>query len=363
MQTKDLIEKIKTQTGVPYIDVVCYKKHECVYRYFSGKNINGKEQLYMYSLSKVLTATATMQLVEKRLINLDDKVCRFLPEIKDAFVLDNGKEKVVGDKMSIRHLLTMTAGFDYDLRTPFIEELNRQSNGTAKLRDFISAFVKKPLSFKPGEKFQYSICHDVLAGVIEVVSGTDFASYVKREIFDKLGMNNSYFDNREQGVLECYVSDVDGNVLKMEDQSKSLMPSKAYQSGGAGLSSTVEDYILFADALACGGVGYNGQRILKEESIKLLASEQVGSITVENNFTCVQGEDYGYGLGVRVRIKDTEWGLKKGEFGWDGAAGSFVLIDPENEVSVFVGLHVRNWPIIFTHKHIEIVEQLYKEIF
>ena len=361
MNIEGLIDKIKDESGVPYIDVICFKKHKCIYRYFSGNNINGKEQLYMFSLSKILTATATMQLIERNLINLDDKVYKYLPEISDAFVLNDGQKNIVGDKITIRHLLTMTAGFDYDLCTPFMQELNKKSKGLAKLRDFISVFVKKPLSFEPGGKFQYSICHDILACVIEVVSGKDFADYIKSEIFDKLEMNNSYFDNTESNVLDICTIDNNGKVVIDDDQSKGFLLSSRYQSGGAGLSSTVEDYIIFADALACKGVACNGKKVLNEKSIKLLTTEQVSNITLENNFTCVQGEDYGYGLGVRVRIKDTEWGLKKGEFGWDGAAGSYVLIDPLNEVSVFIGLHVRNWPIVFINKHIQIVEQIYNQ--
>jgi CubicO group peptidase (beta-lactamase class C family) len=84
---------------------------------------------------------------------------------------------------------------------------------------------------------------------------------------------------------------------------------------------------------------------------------------VHNAFTCVQGEAYGYGLGVRVRQSATAWGLPIGEFGWDGAAGSYVMVDPEREISIFIGMHVRNWPEVFTGKHLQIVEAIYKELF
>ena len=97
--------------------------------------------------------------------------------------------------------------------------------------------------------------------------------------------------------------------------------------------------------------------------MQALATEQVKNISVQNTFTCVQGEDYGYGLGVRVRQSPTAWGLPVGEFGWDGAAGSYVMVDPERKISVFIGMHVRNWPEVFTGKHLEIVEAIYKEFF
>lgn len=119
-----------------------------------------------------------------------------------------------------------------------------------------------------------------------------------------------------------------------------MIPTPAYESGGAGLVFTVEDYIRFADALACGGISANGYQVVKEETLQKLVSKQFKTISVNNGFTCVQGEDYGYGLGGRVRGKTTEWGLNKGEFGWDGAAGAYVMVDPEKKVSVFIGMHL-----------------------
>ena len=94
----------------------------------------------------------------------------------------------------------------------------------------------------------------------------------------------------------------------------------------------------------------------------ILTSEQLKEISISNNFACVQGGDYGYGLGVRIRQKPTEWGLNKGEFGWDGAAGSYVMMDPNKKVSIFIGLHLRNWPVSFMGKHLPIVEKIYTEL-
>ena len=105
-----------------------------------------------------------------------------------------------------------------------------------------------------------------------------------------------------------------------------------------------------------------GGDILNENSIKTLYTESVKSISVNNNFTCVQGDDYGYGLGVRTRFKPTEYGLPITEFGWDGAAGSYLMVDPINKVSVFIAMHVENWPEFFTGKHLEIVKLIYENL-
>jgi CubicO group peptidase (beta-lactamase class C family) len=314
----------------------------------------------MYSCGKPITVVSALRLVEEGKLSLDDKVCAYLPEIQNAFILkENGKKEYVGDKMTVRHLFTMTAGFTYDVSTQPILQLAKESQGRANLRDFIAKFVETPLSFTPGERFQYSLCHDVLAAVVEVVTKKKFSDYVKEVIFAPLQMGQSHFDNSETNIPDIYMAYENGAVEKIEE-GKILIPTPAYESGGAGLVSTVEDYIRFADALACGGVAANGYQVLKKDALQQLVFGHLKEISVDNGFTCVQGEDYGYGLGVRVRQKPTDWGLSEGEFGWDGAAGSYVMIDPDKKVSVFIGMHLRNWPAVFTGKHLEIVEKIYK---
>lgn len=363
MKTQEFIEQLRQETGLAYLDVICKEKHKTIFRYTSGEGITGKEKLYMYSCSKVITAVAALRLVEVGKLSLEDKVCQYLPEIEKAFIIDeNGEKRVVGQEMTIRHLFTMTAGFTYNLMTDPIQNLVKESNGQATLRDFIPKFIETPLSFVPGEKFQYSLCHDVLAAVVEVVTGQPFSAYVKETIFAPLGMYNSCFDNSETGMLDMYAASETGEI-RLDTQGKLLLPTKAYESGGAGLASTVEDYSLFAEALACDGQGKNGYQVIKKETLALLCTEQFKGLSLNNGYTCIQGDDYNYGLGVRVRSKDTVWGLEKGEFGWDGAAGAYVMIDPKREVSVFIGMNVLNWPAVFTGKHLQIVEKLYKEFF
>lgn len=362
MKVEQYLEKLKSTIGIPYIDVVCCKNHEVIFRHIAGDTATGKEKLYMYSCGKVVTVIAALRLVEAGKLSLDDKVCDYLPEIKNAFIIhENGEKEIVGEQMRIQHLFTMTGGFTYNLQTPPILALVSESKGQAVLREFIAKFVETPLSFAPGSRFQYSICHDVLAAVVEVITNKKFSQYVKESIFDPLGMENSYFDNSEQPLADIYMAYENGKIEKIVEGNV-LLPTKAYESGGAGLISTVEDYLRFADALACKGVAKNGYRVVKEETLQLLTSAQITGLSVNNGFTCVQGDDYNYGLGVRVRQKTTPWGLEQGEFGWDGAAGSYVMIDPHKQIAVFIGMHIRNWPFVFTGKHLEIVEKLYQEI-
>ena len=249
-----VIEKIGREIGVPYIDVVCYKEHEEVFRYTYAQKAMGNEQLYMYSCGKPITVVAALRLVEEGKMSLEDKVCVYLPEVKNAFLINKqGEMECVGDKMTIRHLFTMSAGFTYDLATEPILKLVKDSQGKATLRAFIAKFVETPLSFMPGERFQYSLCHDVLAAVVEAITQKKYSEYVKDVVFAPLQMAHSRFDNGETDMLDMYKVNASGEIQKTNGD-KLLIPTTAYESGGAGLVSTVDDYIRFADALACGGV-------------------------------------------------------------------------------------------------------------
>ena len=363
MNIQDFIKQICKETGVPYLDVVCYQNHQRIYRQIVGCGATGNEKLRMFSCGKPITVIAAARLISEGKLGLDDAVMQYLPEVQNAFVLDErGGKNIVGDKMTVRHLFTMTAGFTYDVATEPVLQTVRDYGGVATLRDMISAFVKTPLSFTPGEKFRYSLCHDVLAAVVEVVANCKFSDYVSRVIFAPLGMKNSNFCNQEEGLSDCYIAGKDGKIVLFHEGNH-LVPCSTYESGGAGLIGTVEDYALFADALACDGIAANGYQLIDKKTLKEVRSEQIGSIAVNNNFTCVQGDEYGYGLGVRVRKVDTPWGLKVGEYGWDGAAGAYLLVDPERQISVVMGMHLMGWPTVFTGKHLEIVKRLYQEFF
>jgi CubicO group peptidase (beta-lactamase class C family) len=300
--------------------------------------------------------------VEEGKLSLEDKVCDYLPEIKNAFIINSaGQKEYVGHTMTVRNLFTMTAGFTHDIYKAPVLELIKESQGKATLRDFIPKFIESPLAFAPGDKYQYGINHDILAAVIEVVTGKKFSAYVKEVIFEPLQMNESRFDNGEENMADVYWADANGGVRRIIE-NKFLVLTPAYECGGAGLVSTVEDYIRFADALACGGIAANGYQVLSKEMLHQLTSEQLKEISISNNFACVQGGDYGYGLGVRIRQKATDWGLNRGEFGWDGAAGSYVMIDPAQRLSIFFAMHVRSWPSLIGCGHAPIRDLTYEAL-
>ncbi len=361
--TKNYIDKLVNEKNIPYIDVAVVKDGFPIFRHLAGdgrENLNGKEKLCIYSATKPLTVVCVMRLIEEGKLFLNDKVSKYLPEYENAFIIDSeGKRKKPKEDMTILHLLTMTAGFSYDYEKYNIRKTVERNGGDASTREIVSCLVETPLDFSPGEDRKYSLCHDVLVAIIEVVSGRKFSQYMEEIIFKPLGMKNTSFHSFE-GLSSQYQCDDSGKIVKREpDLWMKFSPS--YESGGAGLVSTVDDYINFATYLSQGGT-HNEYTLVKKESIEEIKKERLKDFSLESKFTCVQGDEYGYGLGVRVRSEKTEWGLPLGEFGWDGAAGTYLLVDMENKISVVIGMHLINWPLVFKGEHLKIVEQIYRDM-
>jgi CubicO group peptidase (beta-lactamase class C family) len=360
------IDKLIEEKKLPLLDVIVYKNHEPIYRHWgshSGK-FGDKELLCMFSCTKVLTAVSGMKLIEEGKIALDDPVSKYIPAFAEAYTLDENGEKRP-EVITVRNLFTMSSGFDYNKKTPEILKLIEEKYEKATTTDVICQLLKRPLKFTPGENFLYSLSHDALGALIEVVEGITLAEYMKKNIFEPLGMKNStmqsekYMDNppTNHRILE------DGSfVPENGDSFRGFNVTKNYVSGGAALISTVEDYAIFADTLAAGGKTKDGYQLIKPETIEKMKEIHFLAVDVDNNYTCVQGKDYGYGLGVRVRTVPLECGIPKGEFGWDGAAGSYVLVDTDNGISITMGMNIMNWPKVFRGEHLAIAKLIYEEL-
>ena len=362
LKADEYIQKLIKDKHIPYIDVLVKKNHKTIYRYMGGFNYQptGKEVLYFYSLTKPLTSVCILKLLQEKKLTLEDCVGDYLPEYNEVFLFDEQMGKILPkNKIKIKHLLTMSAGLTYDRETEPIKRILKEKGEDASTRDLVKAFAQSPLAFEPGTNFLYSLCFDVLGAIIEVVTGRTFSEYVSSVIFNPLQMESCGFDENRflKDIINCYR--YNNGEYKKDNIFYSMKLSKKYESGGAGLIGTVENYSLFADMLACQGVAENGREILSKEYIQFLKTEQVSKISADIAFTCFQNKDYGYGFGVRVRKNSLECGLPKGEFGWDGAAGSYVMVDTDNHISVTIGMHILNWPSVIEKEHLKIVELIY----
>lgn len=328
------------KAGLPGFDLAVYKKGHSILRYMNGYSdlennikVKGNERYNIYSCSKVITCTAAMQLWEKGLFSLEDKLSDYLPEFSFMTVrtkdgIENAKNPIL-----VKHLFEMTAGFSYQTASPQILKFREETNGKCQTRELVKYLANEPLFFEPGEKWDYSLCHDVLAALVEVISGMKFEDYVKVNVFDVLGMQNSTFmlpKDELNTIAEQYVFK-DG---KAENAGKDILYFKLgseYASGGAGCISTVDDYIKFLE-------GLRTYKLLKPETLKLMITDR---LTEQQKIPYGPKENYGYGLGVKC----PKAGGKYVDFGWGGAAGSYLSVDPQNEITIFFATHMLSSPV------------------
>lgn len=354
------INGLVQQLELPYLDIQVFQEYAPRYRYLTDPKAENAF-LQMYSMSKAATVVAAMGLVESGKLSLTDRIEKFFPAFRDT-VYRSGEEILPNPvPMTVKHLLTMTSGMSYDVRTPQILAVTKEKGQQAVLADYVDAFAQTPLSFPCGRAFQYSLSHDLLAAVVEKVTGMPFAEYVEKTIFAPLEMESATFRNVTEGMFPMYECDSAKQVYPAPVENE-LLFSEGYTSGGAGMNCTLADYSKLVMALANGGVAHNGHRLLRPETVRAIAEPLLCHEFVREDFFW-QGQDYGYGLGVRVRLRDTQWGLRKGEFGWDGAAGSFWLVDPERKVSIVMGMNILAWENRYMGIHLQLVEQLYRELF
>ena len=176
-----------------------------------------------------------------------------MPEFEQMYVKTEDGVKKAENAITIRHLFTMTAGFDYDLFSPEFMQLREDTDSKCPTREAMKYLAKRPLCFEPGAKWQYSLCHDVLGAVIEVASGMKFEEYVKKNIFDVLGMKDSTFllpMERLDEVAEHYVFDEEKKRAVPRSKMPDYRLGSEYASGGAGCVSTVNDYIKFLEGMS-----------------------------------------------------------------------------------------------------------------
>ena len=318
----------------------------------------------IYSCSKVATVTAALQLYEQGKIRLDDPLYAFFPEYKQMYIAgENGPVKAE-KPITLWNLFTMTSGLTYNRDTQAFQKARELTDGKMDTRTVIRCLASDPLSFEPGTRWQYSLSHDVLAAVVEEVSGTRFSSYVTENIFEPLDMKAVYHNEPVRDKMAVQYEYIDGkSVNRIAQQAgdvpmddgyyqpvgprQTLETGPEYDSGGGGITTTIRDYSKFCVALACGGVGATGEKILRPETIDLLRTNQLSAEQLKT-FTWPQLRGYGYGLGVRTlitkdpRIQNPNIIGNLGEFGWGGAAGATVLVDPELKLSVFYAHHMLN---------------------
>jgi len=363
----DFIQKYIDEKKVPGGVFLVARKGNIVYNKSFGtsndqkKAYNKNDIFRIASMTKAITTVSIMQLYEQGELGLDEPVSKYIPAFKNQQVLDSFNKTdssyttvKTNRPVTIRHLLTHTSGISYggfnpgEIQIIYNKfQLNEVglSHPTWSTEEMANRIAKAPLVFQPGEKFMYGLNMDVLGRVIEVISGVGLDEYFKQNIFEPLGMEDTYFylpENKHSRLVPVYNQTKEGFILAKEQSDfGGLNYPKAKGltnfAGGGGLSSTALDYARLIQALVNNGQ-YNGFQLLGRNTIEVMSSDQM----IELN---KRGTGYSktpgltYGLGFALRTKDAKGLSSKspGTYEWGGYFNTKFFIDPQEEL-IFVGM-------------------------
>lgn len=299
----------------------------------------------LYSMTKPVTAAAVMILLDRGMIDIHDKVSWYLPGFKNQQVLTENGLEPVKNEVSIKNLLDMTSGCCYpDAGFPAGAEMqklyDRMAQDVAEGKPWDTVTLaneigRQPLAFQPGEGWLYGTSADILGALVEVITGMKFGEFLKREIFEPLGMNDTDFYCPEE-KLDRFAENYepkDGELIPCGWQHLGLTylcrRKPEFESGGAGLCSTMDDYAAFAEMLLNGGV-YNGRRILSQNAVSYMTTPQLTD-EQRRSFNWEQHVGYSYGNLMHVCTEPNLAGpsAQPGEYGWDGWLGCYFANDPK----------------------------------
>ena len=296
------------------------------------------------SQTKAITSVGIMILYEQGKLMLDEPISDFIPEFKHPVVLDKFNDAdttytTVPAKREItfRDLLTHTSGLDYtdigSSKVMAIYSKNHIPSGLgyfeASLLERMKALGKLPLSFQPGDKWQYGLNSDLLGCLIEVISGTNLEDFLTKNIFEPLGMNDTYFNvpaSKASRLTTVYTEDSLHHIIKWSHRLRDIDPDyplmkKHYFSGGAGLTSTAFDYAVFMQMLLNGGI-YNDHRILAKRTVEMMTSGQLApGLFGDDNF--------GLGFDITSEKSASKGPRYAGSFSWGGYYGTTYWADPK----------------------------------
>lgn len=306
-----------------------------------GKPMTTDAIFRIASQTKAIVTVGLMKLFERGHFLLDDPVSNYIPSFANAeILLEYNQEdsayttEPAKGPITIRHLLTHTAGIPYghplylQQNVPMLNTLENQ-----KLAEVISGVGDLPIMHEPGEKFTYGINTDIIGYLIEVLSEKPLDTYLQDEIFEPLGMQDTYFylpEDKKDRLVSLYTKPSPDSELKLSDHpSNTVYPiegAKTYFSGGAGLVGTIQDYASFCQMLVNGGE-FNGNRILAPKTIEMMTRNQIGDLEVWD-----RKNKFGLGFEIMTEAGVQELPGSVGAYKWGGAYATDYFIDPQEEL-------------------------------
>jgi CubicO group peptidase (beta-lactamase class C family) len=325
-----------------------------VYQGAFGRRVIGKPEpmtldsvFRIASMTKAITATAVMQLVESGRIGLEQPIGDLLPLTQDVRVLegfDNAgtpRLRPPAGPVTVRHLLTHTSGYGYDI---FNADLGRYIE-TAGLPSILTCrhdSLKVPLVFDPGTRWEYGIGIDLAGRIVETISGQDLEAYFRQHILGPLGMSGTSFrptDAMRERLVGAHARGADGNPVPIEFE----FPQDAeFLMGGAGLYSTAADYMAFCRMLLGGGV-LDGRQVLRPETVALMSRNHIGTLEVpkvrsDNPQMVLETEMFPgivkkWGLSFLINMDPWPGGRAAGSLCWAGVHNTFFWVDPASKIA------------------------------
>src|SRR5215475_9302047 len=313
----------------------------------TGAAMTPDTMFWIASMTKAVTSTAAMQMVEQGKLSLDKPISDVVLELSAVQVLDgfdaDGKPKLRPPKrpITLRHLLTHTAGFSYALWNENIGRYMKAANvpdiGTCKLDA-----LKLPLIADPGDKWEYGINIDWAGKAVERVSGLSLDGYMRERIFAPLGMKDTVFilrPDQQARLASIHARGADGQLKPIEF---GMPQAPEFFMGGGALYSTGRDYLTFLRALLAGG-RLNNAQILKPETLALMNKNSMGDLNVTllktaqpdltNDAEFFPGTVKKWGLAYMINTHDVPGGRSAGSLAWAGLANTYFWLDPKKKVA------------------------------
>ena len=318
----------------------------------------------LYSQTKPITAACAMILMERGLLDPGTSVSEYLPAYSDMKVEKNGEICAAEIPVRIHDLLRMTSGLVYP------DECTEPGKATDKVykeacdrlhtdhpmttRELADRLAKCPLAFRPGSGWRYGTSADVLGAVIEVISGKKLSEFMQEEIFEPLGMSDTAFwvpKEKQPRLAKAYetVCDENGNrSMKLYTGDNlavrnDMAEPPAYEAGGAGLTSTLDDYMKFARMLRQNGT-WGDRQILKPETVHYMRNGQLLPKQQQDMDKWLGLEGYSYGNLMRVCRNPSQAVMltREGEYGWDGWLGMYFANFPKEDMTILMGMQKKD---------------------
>ena len=351
------IDKILSQAveskAMPGVVAVAATDKGVLYEGAFGKRELGTEApmtldtvVWIASMTKAITATAVMQLVERGKLSLERPASDVVPELGATKVLEGfdsaGKPRLRAPKqpITLRHLLTHTAGFGYEIWVPAIAQY-QTATGTPGITTCTNAALTTPLMFDPGDRWEYGINIDWAGKMVEAVSGQKLDRYFQENIFGPLGMKDTSFKISPSQRARLATVHQRGEGGALAPIQFEIPQDPEFLMGGGGLYGTAVDYLTFAQMILQDG-GFKGAQVLSPETVALMAQNHIGTLEVgvfrtampalSNDIELFPGMSKKWGLSFLINTQDAPTGRSAGSLAWAGLANTYFWIDRAKRV-------------------------------